>query len=120
MNVYWNLTHALTHSATAGWVLKLKEHQQQNAFKLLNARCPSMKDFSTHPLPSLVSQKTNIFSFPSDLVDYDSEIYANGALESGANPRYQQILQQQQRSPIDGRAQQGYTNNFRQIQQVIT
>jgi hypothetical protein len=53
-------------------------------------------------------------------VDYDSEIYANGALESGTNPRYQQILQQQQRSPIDGRVQQqGYTNNFRQIQQVI-
>ena len=50
-------------------------------------------------------------------MDYDSEIYANGALESGTNPRYQQIVQQQ-RSPIDGRAQQGYTNNFRQIQQV--
>ena len=77
-----------------------------------------MKDFSARPLPSLVFQNI-YFSFPSDLVDYDSEIYANGALESGANPRYQQILQQQQRSPIDGRAQQGYTNNFRQIQQVI-
>ena len=59
--------------------------------------------------------------FPSDLVDYDSEIYANGALETGANHRYQQILQQQQqqqRSPLENR--QLYANNrdFRQIQQV--
>jgi hypothetical protein len=40
--------------------------------------------------------------FFSDLMDYDSEIYANGAME-GPNPRYQQILQQ--RSPIEANRQ---------------
>ena len=51
-------------------------------------------------------------------MDYDSEIYANGALESGANQRYQQILQQ--RSPIENSRQlQGYsTRDFRHNQQV--
>ena len=59
-----------------------------------------------------------ILSFPTDLMDYDSEIYANGALESGTNQRYQQILQQ--RSPIENSRQlQGYsTRDYRHNPQV--
>ena len=103
-----------------GWMgTKAKRASTAKCLQIAQCSMSFNEGLFNSPLTQSCFSKHLYFLSPSDLVDYDSEIYANGALESGANPRYQQILQQQQRSPIDGRAQQGYTNNFRQIQQVI-